>query len=162
MQRVINLKELYDKDFSMWAEINIELLKEKAYHLVDWENLLQEIEDMARSELKSCVSHLAVILEHLYEYEHLRHLTYGGQKGGYGWIKSIVNSRIAIRSILRRNPSLREKLPIELEGAWEDAKDAIRAWLKLRGYKPEKFHLPERCPYTYEQAIEYEPWEAKL
>ncbi|BAI70170.1 hypothetical protein [Hydrogenobacter thermophilus] len=25
------LKELYDKDFPLWAEINLQLLKEKAY-----------------------------------------------------------------------------------------------------------------------------------
>ncbi|MDW8294591.1 MAG: DUF29 family protein, partial [Aquificaceae bacterium] len=61
------LKELYDKDFPLWAEINLELLKEKAYELVDWENLLEEIEDMARLDLKACISHLAVILEHLYK-----------------------------------------------------------------------------------------------
>ncbi|RMH08636.1 MAG: DUF29 family protein, partial [Aquificota bacterium] len=59
------LKELYHKDFPLWAEINLQLLKEKAYELVDWENLLEEIEDMARSDLKACISYLAVILEHL-------------------------------------------------------------------------------------------------
>ena len=46
------LKRLYDKDFSLWAEINLQLLKEKAYDLVDWENLLEEIEDMAKRDLK--------------------------------------------------------------------------------------------------------------
>ncbi|MCS7197009.1 MAG: DUF29 domain-containing protein, partial [Aquificaceae bacterium] len=56
------LKELYDKDFPLWAEINYELLKERAYELVDWENLLEEIQDMARSDLKACISYLAVIL----------------------------------------------------------------------------------------------------
>ena len=40
------LKELYDKDFPLWVEINLDLLREKAYDLVDWENLLEEIEDM--------------------------------------------------------------------------------------------------------------------
>ena len=36
------LKELYDKDFPLWIEINLELLKEKAYDLVDWENLFEK------------------------------------------------------------------------------------------------------------------------
>jgi len=47
------LKELYDKDFPLWVEINLELLKEKAYDLVDWENLLEEIEDMGLRHLES-------------------------------------------------------------------------------------------------------------
>ena len=46
------LKELYHKDFPLWAKINLDLLKEKAYDLADWENLLEEIEDTARSDLK--------------------------------------------------------------------------------------------------------------
>ncbi len=52
------LKELYDKDFPLWVEINLELLKEKAYDLVDWENLLEEIEDMGLRHLESCISYL--------------------------------------------------------------------------------------------------------
>ncbi len=154
------LKELYEKDFALWAELNAQLLREKAYEFVDWENLLEEIEDMGRSKLDACISYLAVIMEHLYKYEHLRHMVYGGrERGGRGWIKSIANSRLAIRSILRRNPSLKVKLPLELESAWEDAKDALRVWLELNGRKAEDFRIPEKCPYTFEQVMEYEPWK---
>ena len=60
------LKELYDKDFPLWVEKNLELLREKAYDLVDWEKLLEEIEDIGLRHLESCISYLAVILEHLY------------------------------------------------------------------------------------------------
>ena len=69
------LKELYDKDFPLWVEINLELLKEKAYDLVDWENLLEEIEDMGLRHLESCTNLLAVILEHLYKWDNFRKLT---------------------------------------------------------------------------------------
>jgi len=88
------LKELYHKDFPLWAEINLDLLKEKAYDLVDWENLLEEIEDMAWSDLKACISYLAVILEHLYKWDNFRELTTGGEEAcGTVWIKSIRNAR---------------------------------------------------------------------
>jgi hypothetical protein len=102
------LKELYDKDFPLWVEINLELLKEKAYDLVDWENLLEEIEDMARSDLKACISYLAVILEHLYEWDNFRHLTEGGgEKGGYRWIASVERGRGRLEALLEDYPSLR-------------------------------------------------------
>ena len=61
-----NLKELYEKDFYLWVLENLKLLKNKEYELVDWENLLEEIEDMARRELRSVISLMAVIMEHLY------------------------------------------------------------------------------------------------
>ncbi|MCX7760841.1 MAG: DUF29 domain-containing protein, partial [Hydrogenothermaceae bacterium] len=37
------LRQLYDKDFPLWVEVNLELLKDKAYDMVDWDNLLEEI-----------------------------------------------------------------------------------------------------------------------
>ena len=59
-----NLKELYEKDFYLWVMENLKLLKNKEYELVDWGNLLEEIEDMARRELRSLISFMAVIMEH--------------------------------------------------------------------------------------------------
>ena len=46
-----SIKELYEKDFYLWVQENLRLLRNKEYDLVDWENLLEEIEDMARREL---------------------------------------------------------------------------------------------------------------
>ena len=57
------------------------LLKEKAYDQVDWENLLEEIEDIARSDLKACISYLAVILEHIYKLDNFKDLA-GGEISG--------------------------------------------------------------------------------
>ncbi|MCS7285501.1 MAG: DUF29 domain-containing protein, partial [Hydrogenobacter thermophilus] len=120
------LKELYDKDFPLWAEINLELLKERAYELVDWENLLEEIRDMARSDLKACISHLAVILEHMYKWDNFRQLTKGGkEKDGLGWVRGIENTRLDIWALLEKYPSLRAKLPSQIEMAWIDAKKEI-------------------------------------
>ncbi|MCS6998288.1 MAG: DUF29 domain-containing protein [Aquificaceae bacterium] len=146
------LKELYDKDFPLWAEINLELLKEKAYELVDWENLLEEIEDMARSDLKACISHLAVILEHLYKWDNFKELA-GGEAAGMGWIKSVENSRRRINTLFKNYPSLSSKLPCELHRAWNHAIDNLIEWLDENGYKPENFRIPETCPYTYEEAM---------
>jgi len=148
------LKELYDKDFPLWAEINLELLKEKAYDLVDCENLLEEIEDIARSDLKACTSHLATILEHLYKWDHLRKLTTGGEEaGGISWIRSINNARREIIAMFKKYPSLRHKLPHEMDKAWIDAVKNLEIWLEKNEYDPENYHIPEKCPYTYEEAM---------
>ncbi len=148
------LKELYHKDFPLWAEINLELLREKAYDLVDWENLLEEIEDMARSDLWACVSQLARILEHMYKWDNLRKYTKGGEElGGLSWIRSVEYARVEIRSLFRRHPSLSKKLPEYIELAWEDAVDRIILW--LRDIKKEELikNIPKNCPYTYEETM---------
>jgi hypothetical protein len=46
---------------------NLKLLKNREYDLADWENLLEEIEDMGQRYLDSAISFIAVILEHLYK-----------------------------------------------------------------------------------------------
>ena len=33
------LKKLYDKDFVLWVEENLKLLKDRQFDLVDWEHL---------------------------------------------------------------------------------------------------------------------------
>jgi hypothetical protein len=62
-----NLKGLYEKDFYLWIMENLKLLKNREYDLVDWENLLEEIEDLAKREIKSLISFMAVIMEHIYK-----------------------------------------------------------------------------------------------
>jgi hypothetical protein len=148
------LKELYEKDFPLWVEKNLELLREKAYDLVDWENLLEEIEDMGLRHLESCISHLAVILEHLYKWDHFRGLTKAGkEKGGLSWIKSVELAREDIKALFKRYPSLRSKLPTELQSAWIEAVKNLRKWLIKIGKNPDKYSIPEECPYTYEEAM---------
>jgi hypothetical protein len=47
-QTTQSLKDLYEKDFYLWVMENLKLLKNKEYDLVDWESLLEEIEDMGQ------------------------------------------------------------------------------------------------------------------
>ncbi|MFN3976543.1 MAG: DUF29 domain-containing protein [Aquificaceae bacterium] len=154
MVSVEELKELYDKDFPLWVEINLKLLKEKAYDLVDWENLLEEIEDMGLRYLDSCVSYLAVILEHLYKWDNLRGLTKAGkERGGLSWVKSVEKARSRLEVLFNRYPSLKAKLPQRIDEAWEEARKEIIGWLRELSYDLERFKIPQKCPYTYEEAM---------
>jgi hypothetical protein len=151
------VKELYDKDFYLWAKTNAELIKEGLYELVDWEKVAEEIEAMGRAELRSLRSYLVVLLEHLYKWERFKGLTSGGEeRGGYGWKKSIKNARRAIRNLLEESPSLKVKVEEELPKAWLEAREDLLDWLEENGYNPEAFKLPEDCPYTFEEAMQKE------
>ncbi|MCX7760271.1 MAG: DUF29 domain-containing protein [Hydrogenothermaceae bacterium] len=147
------LKQLYDKDYPLWVEINLQLLKEKAYELVDWDNLLEEIEDMGRSDLKACISYLAVILEHLYKLDNFK-LIAGGETAGSSWRKSIFNSRVELEAMFKNYPSLKVKLPYEIDKAWNIAVARLKIWLYDNGYNPDSFSIPEECPYSYQDALD--------
>lgn len=149
------LSQLYDKDYLLWVDKNLKLLREKAYEFVDWDNLLQEIEDMGRSELRACISYMAVILEHMYKWDFYRDKTSAGLRdGGHGWIKSIKNSRYRLNLVIERNPSLKTKIESMVEEAWKEAKPSIVESLYNLGVDIEIEDLPEKCPYSYRQAME--------
>lgn len=149
------LQQLYIRDYPLWVDINLELLREKAYDLVDWENLLEEIQDMGQRHLDACISYLAVILEHMYKFDNWKHLA-GGDNAGKTWIRSIENSRTNLRILLEEYPSLQVKLPAELERSWKRATGKLEIWLRNNDYEPKKFYIPVKCPYTYEEALNRE------
>ncbi len=39
---------LYETDFVCWSETTAQYLRDKNYDRVDWENLIEEVEDMSR------------------------------------------------------------------------------------------------------------------
>ncbi|MFZ8785296.1 DUF29 domain-containing protein [Thermocrinis sp.] len=90
-QEIQSLKELYEKDFYLWVQENLKLLRNREYDLVDWENLLEEIEDMGKSLFKSVRSHMSTIMEHLYKWENFRYVP----EMGYDWIETITNARMS-------------------------------------------------------------------
>jgi hypothetical protein len=159
-----SLKELYEKDFYLWVIENLKLLKNREFDLVDWENLLEEIEDMAKRELRSLISLMAVIMEHLYKWENYRKSAYMGS----GWKKSIINARTEMIKLFKDVPSLRAKSQEKqiLQRAWEDAVLNLIAWFKVNeklalrhfGRLPTEKDFPKECPYSFQQIMEYEPW----
>ena len=46
----INLKELYEIDDNLWLEETVKLLKEKKFTELDLENLIEELESLARRD----------------------------------------------------------------------------------------------------------------
>jgi len=164
MLQKTNWKELYEKDFYLWVMENLRLLKEKRYEEVDWENLLEEIEDMGRSELRSVISYISIILEHLYKLENFK----VSQEAGNSWIKSIINAREGLELMFDESPSLRGKAHQELEKSWRIAVKRLIAWFeypenkalakRFFGRLPTEKDFPSKCPYTFEQVLSYRPW----
>jgi len=63
------MADLYDDDILLWSKDQGELLRrlaagERVNDLVDWGNVVEEIEDVGRSSLRACRSHLLQVLLH--------------------------------------------------------------------------------------------------
>ena len=63
-----DLKTLYEEDTAAWAENQATALRAIARggsnQELDWENLAEEIEDLARFQRRSLRSHIRTIIEH--------------------------------------------------------------------------------------------------
>ena len=55
---------LTQTDYALWIEETINLLKEQNYHSVDWEDLIEEIESLGRSQKRELRNRLITMLEH--------------------------------------------------------------------------------------------------
>jgi hypothetical protein len=164
MKTLANLKELYEKDFYQWITENIELLKNKEFDLVDWENVVEELESIKRNELRGVISFMAVILEHLYKWENFKE----NDSMGNSWIRSINTSRIQLEELFDNSLSLKRKANEEIGLARKSAVRRLVNWFE----NPESLYLakkyfdklptekdfPKKCPYTFEQILEHEPW----
>jgi len=159
------LKLLYEKDFYKWIIENVELLKNKEFDLVDWDNVIEELESMGRSELRSVISFMAIILEYLYKWENFRE----NENMGDSWIDSIDNARTELDYLFSDSPSLKRKVQEEIDLAWKNAVKRLVRWFekplnerlakKYFGKLPTEKNFPEKCPYSSDDILNYKPWK---
>lgn len=51
------LKQLYNRDLNLWRQQTATAIKNKDYNSIDWDSLLEEIEDMGKSEKRAFKSY---------------------------------------------------------------------------------------------------------
>ncbi|WP_174273573.1 DUF29 domain-containing protein [Sphingomonas bacterium] len=92
----------YDGDLYGWAIEQAGFLRAGKVELVDWANLAEELEGMARSEYRSLESALRILLLHLLKWE--------AQPGlrSKSWLYSIQEHGDRYQRLLAENPSLKQ------------------------------------------------------
>jgi len=161
-----SLKELYEKDFYLWVQETLKLLREKRYDLVDWENLLEEIDGIGRSLIIAMLRQMRRIMEGLYKWEKFR-----DHPEAYDWVEEISRARRELEDLFEDSPSLKAIAQDKdtLQRAWKLTVRALADWLKLppnkalavshfKGKLPTEEDFPQECPYNFQQVMEYKPW----
>ncbi|MGB5769959.1 MAG: DUF29 domain-containing protein [Crocosphaera sp.] len=121
-------EKLYDQDYQLWLEKTLQQLRQGQYSQVDWENLLEEIEGMTKSDKRALKSLLTRLFEHFLK------LAYWESEREYnqaGWKGEIQNFRIQIKRLLKDSPSLNPYLAEILEECYEDAVKISRNKMEL-------------------------------
>ncbi|MEH2446172.1 MAG: DUF29 domain-containing protein [Nostoc sp.] len=127
---------LYENDYLQWIETTVEKLQSQDYANVEWENLIEEIADMGRSERRSLKSNLIVILMHLLKWQ------FQPDKRSGSWEGSIIEHRRRVKEALDDSPSLKFYLEIVFAECYAQAVKQAKA---ETGLSMESF--PLNCPY---------------
>ena len=55
----------YETDYNQWLKETVKHLQERNFEQVDWDNLIEEIESMGKSDRRALMSLLTRLIEHL-------------------------------------------------------------------------------------------------
>lgn len=113
--------QLYDRDFNLWIEQMTTVLRTRDIEAMDWQNLLEEIEDMGKSEKRSLESYLERLVEHILK---LKYWEAEKPRNYKHWQVEVVNFRNRISRLLDRSPSLKNYMEQIYPKVFEDAVSA--------------------------------------
>jgi hypothetical protein len=128
-------KTIYDQDFALWLEDTVSKLKAREFNQVDWENLIEEVESLGKSQRKAIRSFLVKLLEHL-----LKRCYVNLPECYRGWEIEIRNFRRELKQEFKDSPSLKSFM---LEIFTESYQDALEA---MREDYPDVI-FPDVCPF---------------
>ena len=134
----------YEEDYYLWIQTMVEKLKNQDYSTVDWDNLIEELDDMGKSQKRAVESLLLRLTEHLLK---LKYWELEKERNSQHWQAEVVNFRVLLNKRLQESPSLKAKLP---EIYTEILSDSQRSVSKL-------CDLPEQIELTLVQVLD-EDW----
>jgi hypothetical protein len=144
--------DLYERDILVWSEKQAALLRRLARgeglnEAVDWDHVIEEVEDVGLSELHGCESLLVRALAHLLKV----HMEPQGPTAH--WTSETI---AFLRGARRRfSPAMRQR--IDLGDLYQDAVEEVRPL--IRG---EDVRLPDSCPYALDDLLDKSTDIAKL
>jgi Domain of unknown function DUF29 len=144
---------LYERDQYSWAREQARALRQRRADQLDWENLAEEVDDLAGRHADALESHFETLIEHLLK------LTYAPELMRRNnlrlWRASVRNARHKVALLLKRNPGLRRRTDELFAEAWPVGRNNALARLDL-----DDDAISEEPFWTFRQALdeEFAPW----
>ncbi len=133
-----------DDDFHGWLLDQASALREQRSQALDWSNLAEELDAMARKDRTELRSHSQNLLSHLLKW------AYQPSRRTSSWKATIDASRDRIEDLLEESPSLRT----ELNRLFSESKAYARAVRDSVTDTGGQVHFPSQSPWTLNEALE--------
>jgi hypothetical protein len=126
MTQTITQKSLYESDFLLWTQETVAKIRAKDFDHIDFENLIEEIEALGRSEKQELETLLAHLLKRIYV---------DMPDCFNGWENTIREQRRRIILRLKNTPSLKACWDDSLNDAWFLALGTVKDEYSKKGYQ---------------------------
>ena len=136
------MSEKYLADFNSWIDQTAQLLRESRWHEVDVPHLIEEVEDLGKSERRGIASQLTRLLLHLLKWQ------YQPQRRSDSWLDSITDARTQIELAIEDSPSLRSYPAEQLEESYQRARRQAAKQISVAISM-----FPDMCPYSPELVL---------
>lgn len=134
------VSQLYEQDYSQWAETMADLLASGKFIELDIQNLVEEVRDLSKRERDRLLSSLRLIIQHLLKWD------YQPDRRSRSWQVTIQRERNNINFYLKDSPSLKRYLTNEwIEELYINA--------KLEAFKETDLEFPINCPYDIDEVL---------
>ncbi len=117
------LKQLHNEDLNLWLEEIAIAIKNRDFNNMDWDGLLEEIEDMTASQKRALRSYTKRLIEHILK---LKYWTTEQEYNQKVWRREVVNFRNEVKEILEDSPSLRNYLQDNYAAWYKKSVKAMR------------------------------------
>lgn len=134
----------YEQDYYQWTQAMVKALRERDYVSLDWDNLIDEIDDMGKSQKRAIESLLMRLTEHLLK---LKYWDTEKTRNSKHWRSEVVNFRILLDKRLKDSPSLKANLEEIYEDIFPGCKRSVG----------QLFDLPEQVKLNLAEILD-ENW----
>ena len=157
---------LYERDFYSWSMQQADALKRRDFNAVDWENVIEEIADLGKTQQHNWEAFCARVIEHMLKIDYYREAS---EKVLEHWTREIRDFRQEMAELIDKNPGLKGQYAKMFAAAWERGRgyacrrlaeydednDPQTTWKKA--FRERGRMLPAECPYRLEDVTAYNP-----
>jgi hypothetical protein len=140
-------EDLYERDYYTWALGQARALRARSTEALDWENLAEEVEGLARTEVRELKSRIEVLLVHLLKWRHQP------RKRSGSWRLTIREQRQRLAQLIGENPGLKGTLRESSTAAY-----ALARLVAARETRLAEQTFPPASPWSFEQITDFEFW----
>ena len=134
----ITSSKIYETDYYQWTIEQAKALKERNFNNLDWENIIEELEALGRSEYNAVVSLLMRQIEHRLKIDYVS-LPECRNK----WKAEVIAFKDGM--LRKLAPSMKPKLEREFDNIYKIASRIVETEYEIS--------LPKQCPYTLKELL---------